>query len=404
MKRIIVIVVGLILSLGIVAVYAGQDAASQDLPEPIGVETIHFTNQQRGGIALSLPGLNVRGSFPGAGQLAAPACGAGNGGNYTIPDNTCAWVSSPIDFGGCAGVGRPVITAWVYALVYHTWAGDLEVQLTDGVNPPVTLWNREGGSKNDVSETWVLNDYRGLPLQRNWALQVRDCAAGDTGYLHSWTMRVYYEAATQPRIVGVTPDSGGACAGEIQLFETTVEDPGGAEKLQRVEFMFNQGAWMQDMVRLRYLAGSDQLEIWDNDQGQWVTGGAPGDAATVDTPYAALHVDQCQVQSQGDQLTITWALSLAVPVLQGTVYDQHMYAVNSDGVADGWEAVGNWMVFGCETPTATATGSATPTMTATTTATATATPRATDTPTATRAATPRKERISLPLLIKPAPQ
>ena len=75
--------------------------------------------------------------------------------------------------------------------------GDLNVVLADqDASPSVTLWNQEGGAADNINKTWTgLTNFNGQPVNQNWALWARDLAAGDTGYISTWWIRVYYNSS-----------------------------------------------------------------------------------------------------------------------------------------------------------------------------------------------------------------
>jgi len=71
--------------------------------------------------------------------------------------------------------------------ILHTYKGDLKVDL---VAPDGTLYNihnRTGGSADNVIGTFTKNLSSEL-LNGTWKLRVNDNAAGDTGYINSWSI------------------------------------------------------------------------------------------------------------------------------------------------------------------------------------------------------------------------
>ena len=71
--------------------------------------------------------------------------------------------------------------------IVHTHVADLVIDLItpDGVG--VNLWNRQGGSAINIDQTFTVNL---APVIANgtWALQVRDAADLNIGYIDSWTL------------------------------------------------------------------------------------------------------------------------------------------------------------------------------------------------------------------------
>jgi subtilisin-like proprotein convertase family protein len=385
MKRTILITTALFLLLGIV--HLGSDMTAAGRP----VATVDAPVRVAGGEGQLDRDLTGLGAIPHPLQDTAPAaleCDGQNQVNVDIPDGACEWVSSPIILSSCPGIGNPIVQLTVYVDIPHGDIGDLQVELDDGVHPPVRLWDQQGDGQQNLIAAWTVDQFQGQPLDISWRLWVRDCRELNGGYIDSWSMTAVY--ATIPRIVDAQPDGGASCAKAFQLFETVVEDDSGVENLDTVEFMFNEGAWMQDVLRVRYLVDQDRFDMWDEDDNDWIIGGAPGEDRQILGPHGSIDMARCQVEAQGNQLHIDWALAFSNLLAQPTPYNQLLYVINEDGYSDGWEQVGAWRVDDpcpTATPTATATDTATPTNTGTATATATGTATATDTATPTDTAT-----------------
>jgi serine protease len=106
-----------------------------------------------------------------------------NTADYAIADN--ATVDSPITVSGRTGNGSS--TTSVVVNIVHTYKGDLKVDL---VAPDGTLYNihnRSGGSADNVTGTFSRN-LTSEALNGTWKLRVNDNAAGDTGYINSWSI------------------------------------------------------------------------------------------------------------------------------------------------------------------------------------------------------------------------
>jgi serine protease len=106
-----------------------------------------------------------------------------NTADYQIRDN--ATVDSPITVSGRTGNGST--TTSVAVNIVHTYKGDLKVDL---VAPDGTLYNihnRTGSSTDNVIGTFSRN-LSSEVLNGTWKLRVNDNAAGDTGYINSWTI------------------------------------------------------------------------------------------------------------------------------------------------------------------------------------------------------------------------
>jgi subtilisin-like proprotein convertase family protein len=152
--------------------------------------------------ALSLTKLNYFGGlvrsagtnyigFPGASAGYAPGSAAGAYASTdtpkNIPDNSSAGVTSTIAVAGAGAVSALAVTAYVR----HSYAGDLVIKLLSPAGTAHTLWNRAGGSADDV----VLHDvavsaFNGQAAAGSWRLAVQDLAARDTGSLRYWSFKL----------------------------------------------------------------------------------------------------------------------------------------------------------------------------------------------------------------------
>jgi len=106
-----------------------------------------------------------------------------NATDYTISDN--ATVDSPITVSG--RTGNAPSTSSINVNIVHTYRGDLKVDL---VAPDGTLYNihnRTGGSADNLTGTYSKN-LSSEALNGTWKLRVNDNAAGDTGYINSWSI------------------------------------------------------------------------------------------------------------------------------------------------------------------------------------------------------------------------
>ncbi len=158
----------------------GEFTESFSVNPPLEVSMIEFGESSQG--------LNKVGT-------ARSSCYGSRSTNYSIPDNVCEWdVYSPISI-GCAPSGKTITGMDLHLEITHTYVGDLEVILCNEASDHcVSLWDREGGSADDISETWsdVVN-YNGEPVNQTWRVWARDCASGDTGYIDYWWIDLYYE-------------------------------------------------------------------------------------------------------------------------------------------------------------------------------------------------------------------
>ncbi len=103
--------------------------------------------------------------------------------NQAIPDHT--GVSNSINVwrdGTVQGIK-------VHVNITHPFVGDLSVKLTSPTGKEVTLFNRQGGSADNLVATFegdALNDFMGESVGGLWTLNVHDHATRDSGTLNTW--------------------------------------------------------------------------------------------------------------------------------------------------------------------------------------------------------------------------
>jgi hypothetical protein len=127
-------------------------------------------------------GMSITGSYTTGGGGGSTQTYS-NGTDVTIGDNTT--VNSPITVSGRSG--NAPSNASVTVAIVHTYQGDLKVDL---VAPDGTLYNihnRTGAGTDNINKTVTLN-LSSEALNGTWNLRVNDNAAGDTGYINSWSI------------------------------------------------------------------------------------------------------------------------------------------------------------------------------------------------------------------------
>ena len=100
-----------------------------------------------------------------------------------IPDNNSTGVTSNLPLSGAGNLG----TVTVLLNISHPYKGDLVVTAIAPNNAQVVLHNRTGGSADNVNKTVTLN-LSTEALNGIWKLRVNDNAAGDVGYINSWSV------------------------------------------------------------------------------------------------------------------------------------------------------------------------------------------------------------------------
>ncbi|GAA3296933.1 proprotein convertase P-domain-containing protein [Dactylosporangium vinaceum] len=116
--------------------------------------------------------------------FAPPGCAGTNATDFAIPDP--GTVESAVTLAGCpAGTASNVSTVEVH--VVHTYRGDLVVTLVAPDGSTYVLANRQGGSADNIDQTFTLN-LSSETRNGTWKLRVQDAAASDTGYVNTWTI------------------------------------------------------------------------------------------------------------------------------------------------------------------------------------------------------------------------
>ena len=102
-----------------------------------------------------------------------------------IPDNDEAGITSPI----VVTTDATIASLSVEVDITHSYVGDLLVTLVNGSTETV-LWNRQGGSADDLRQTFTVTDFNGRSARGTWTLKVSDRAGSDTGTLNRWALTV----------------------------------------------------------------------------------------------------------------------------------------------------------------------------------------------------------------------
>jgi len=104
--------------------------------------------------------------------------------NYNITDN--ATIESPVTVAG--RTGNAPSNLQVAVTIYHTYKGDLKVDLIAPDGSVYVLHNRSGGSGDNIIQTFTVNASTEV-ANGTWKLRINDNARGDTGYLHTWSLQ-----------------------------------------------------------------------------------------------------------------------------------------------------------------------------------------------------------------------
>ncbi|MHB8912870.1 MAG: proprotein convertase P-domain-containing protein, partial [Lysobacter sp.] len=124
-------------------------------------------------------GLSLTGSYGSGGGTQTYS----NGTDVAIGDNSTVY--SPITVSGRSGNAPG--TASISVTIFHTYKGDLKVDLVAPDGSLYNLHNRTGTSTDNVIGTFTRNLSTEL-LNGTWKLRVNDNAAGDVGRIDTWSI------------------------------------------------------------------------------------------------------------------------------------------------------------------------------------------------------------------------
>lgn len=105
-----------------------------------------------------------------------------------IPDNDAGGIVRTLKVESPANVG----TLRVAVDITHSNSGDLLVELTSPQGTKVVLYDREGGSANDLVRVFggdKTGTVSGQPIAGDWKLKVADTAPGKKGKLNRWALQ-----------------------------------------------------------------------------------------------------------------------------------------------------------------------------------------------------------------------
>ena len=110
----------------------------------------------------------------------------GNDTVISIPDNDPTGITSAINV-------PDSLSVWEIACevnITHTYIGDLIIKLISHSGTEATLHNREGGSADNINQTYYPTEFRDENCCGTWTLFVSDNAGWDLGTLDSWTLTI----------------------------------------------------------------------------------------------------------------------------------------------------------------------------------------------------------------------
>ncbi|EAU66549.1 S8 family serine peptidase [Stigmatella aurantiaca] len=153
------------------------------------VESCAFATPQTGTYHVMVRGYST---FSGVKLLGSYTAGSGGGGQSFFENTTDfsildkATIESPITVSG--RTGNAPSTLKVSVSIYHTYQGDLKVDLIAPDGSVYVLHNYTGSGTDNIITTYTVNASSEV-ANGTWKLRVNDKAAGDTGYLDKWSLQ-----------------------------------------------------------------------------------------------------------------------------------------------------------------------------------------------------------------------
>jgi C1A family cysteine protease len=105
--------------------------------------------------------------------------------NASIPDASATGASSTIEVSEDGTVTDVKLTVDIT----HSFRGDLKVTLSKA-GQSIVVFNGDGGSADDLKQTFTVGGLTGQALRGGWTLKVEDTAAQDLGTLNMWSLEV----------------------------------------------------------------------------------------------------------------------------------------------------------------------------------------------------------------------
>jgi subtilisin-like proprotein convertase family protein len=103
-----------------------------------------------------------------------------------IPDNSASGISSIIE----VDTAGTIETLRVDVKISHSYSGDLRVVLENEAGTTVVLYNKEGGSQDNLVRTFTPVAFNGTLAAGLWSLTVSDNGRLDVGTFNSWALEI----------------------------------------------------------------------------------------------------------------------------------------------------------------------------------------------------------------------
>jgi serine protease len=118
----------------------------------------------------------------------------------SVPDAPAPGITSTLNVGSDV----TIVDLAVEVNITHTFVGDLVVSLVGPNGAEVILHNREGGSQDDLHQTYSVPDFAGMSTAGTWLMRVVDQAGLDIGTLDDWSLHVSGAPTTSPPTASFT--------------------------------------------------------------------------------------------------------------------------------------------------------------------------------------------------------
>jgi carboxypeptidase D len=132
----------------------------------------------------------------------------------SIPDNNSTGVKSyaNIEASGLIQALRLRVD------ITHPYIGDLWIQLKSPAGTLKVVWDRQGGSADNIHQDFDLTDFNTENMQGSWELWIKDLAGSDIGTLTGWSLLVTTsECNPYPGMTGDLNDDGAITAQDLSL-------------------------------------------------------------------------------------------------------------------------------------------------------------------------------------------
>lgn len=170
-----------------------------------------------------------------------------------IPDNDATGITSVITVADTV----TVFDSNTLVDITHTFIGDLIVTLTSPAGTVATLHNRQGGSTDNINQTFNSAAFNGEVATGDWILSVSDNAGIDTGSLNSWTLNLtgLGEVAPQPPVAGFSYSASGLAV----TFTDESRDPN--DDIVSWAWNFGDGSTSTDASPIHEFAASGEYNV-----------------------------------------------------------------------------------------------------------------------------------------------